>query len=85
MPDGRLQSLVKFTSLLQKRLVLGGSLETQRQLLHNQPCFDSSAIFSEIDSENRGFVDAEDLEEFFRGEAPLNYSRIVEYLNATEG
>jgi hypothetical protein len=62
MSDARLLNLVNFTSLLQKRLVLGGSLETQRQVLHNQPCFDSSALFNDIDADNKGYVSPYDLE-----------------------
>ena len=64
--------------------MLVSSLETQRQLLHNQPCFDSSALFSEIAATDKDYVDSNDLQTFFKGSDPLNYTRIIEYLNGAD-
>lgn len=82
--NGRLQNLVQFTALLQKRLVMVHSLDMQRQLLFSHASFDAAAMFQQIDVRNKGYVDARDIQSFFEGFDPLNYSRIIEYLNATD-
>ena len=82
--NGRLQNLVQFTALLQKRLVMVHSLDMQRQLLYSHASFDVSDLFQQIDVRNQGYVDSRDLRGYFEGFDPLNYSRIIEYLNATD-
>lgn len=60
------------------------SLDMQRQLLHSHASFDVTAMFQAIDVRRKGHIDSRDIQGFFEGFDPLNYSRIIEYLNATD-